>query len=275
MPPWICGSNSGWEVKIGSRSTAKLTFTVPERLLPGPMSATKSAGSSPASIRSQERDLRVRGRDHRRRGDLLAGLQRHPGDPAVGGVDPGDRRARSGSRAGRAAACPIACGDRTHAAAREAPGAGLTVDGVADVVVQHHVRGAGAARTGPHADDTGDREHAAHRVGLEAVLDDVGEAGREQAGEVERRADVDAAQLARQPGLRQQIGRLLRAELRRDLVAAAGRRTCRAGHPAPPSARTRRRPLGELRDLLVPLLRIVRQREVAPSRRGAKYGPCG
>ena len=101
------------------------------------MSATKSAGRSRAVEQPQERDLRVRGRDDRRRVDLLAGLEHDAGDRAADGRDLRDRRRRSGSRAPNdRAAERERLRHAAHAAAREAPGADLAVADVADVVVQ-------------------------------------------------------------------------------------------------------------------------------------------
>src|SRR6266702_1104244 len=50
VPPCTCGSNVGWLAKTGSRSSARLTLTVPLRLCQPRMSATKSAGGTAGSI---------------------------------------------------------------------------------------------------------------------------------------------------------------------------------------------------------------------------------
>ena len=44
VPPCTSGSKPGLAVNSGSRSTARLTFTVPLRVFQRSMSATKSAG---------------------------------------------------------------------------------------------------------------------------------------------------------------------------------------------------------------------------------------
>ncbi len=49
VPPCTCGSNSGWLAKVGSRSSARLIFTVPLRERQRSMSSTKSAGRSARS----------------------------------------------------------------------------------------------------------------------------------------------------------------------------------------------------------------------------------
>jgi hypothetical protein len=49
VPPWTCGSNPGWLVNTGSRSSARLIFTVPLRVCQARISATKSGGSAPGS----------------------------------------------------------------------------------------------------------------------------------------------------------------------------------------------------------------------------------
>jgi hypothetical protein len=97
--------------------------------------------------------------------------------------------------------------DPAHASAREAPRADAAVAEVSDVVVRDDVRRPRRARTGPRADDRGDGQHAAHRVGLEGVLDEVGRAAGEQSREVDRLALVDGAQLAEQARLAGQVGR--------------------------------------------------------------------
>ena len=51
VPPWTSGSKPGLAVNSGSRSTATLTLTVPDRVFHRSMSATKSAGNSSRSSR--------------------------------------------------------------------------------------------------------------------------------------------------------------------------------------------------------------------------------
>ena len=272
------GSNSGMAGELGSRSTARLTFTVPDRLCHASMSATKSAGSSARSTRSRNeifgcavvttvgaRELRTVGQRDADRPRRRATSMRATG-ASVRISAPNDA-GRGRHRRGHPA----------HAAAREAPRRGLAA-GLVDVVVQHDERGAGAARAGPGADHAGDAEHAAHRVGLEAVLDQVGDARGEQPGQVERGAHVrpcaasasSAAWPSRSPGR-------LRAR------ASAGSR-CSSGPTSRAEAGEPRLPplvrvgvaRGELRDLA----RAAAAGSSAaagsrPSRRGAKYGPCG
>jgi hypothetical protein len=54
VPPWISGSKAGRQVNWGSRSTARLTLTVPLRVFQRSMSATKSPGSSARSTCSRK-----------------------------------------------------------------------------------------------------------------------------------------------------------------------------------------------------------------------------
>ena len=158
-----------------------------------------------------------------------------------------------------------------HAAAREAPGARRPL-GLADVVVQHHVRGPGRPRPGPGADHPGHRQQAEHRVAGEVPLEQVGDAAGEQPRHVHRAAFVDAAQAGEQPRLPQQVLRPPRPEPRRDLVQQ------RAEHPPDagqvllvPGIRVGVRG-GEPGDLGVPLRRVVRQPQVAAVGPGREVG---
>jgi hypothetical protein len=132
------------------------------------------------------------------------------------------------------------------------------------VVMQHDVRRPGAARPGPAADDAGDAEHAAHGVGLEPLLHEVGDAGREQPGQVERRAYVDLAELGADLRHPEEVGGTLRADARRYLVQQRSDERTEAAHPGLPALVGVGVPEGELADLGPALRRIVRQPQVAP-----------
>ena len=119
--------------------------------------------------------------------------QRHPGHPAVLGADLRDLGVGPDLRPEHPGGPGQRPGHAAHAAAREAPGARRPF-GLADVMVQHHVRGPGRPRPGPGADHPGHRQQAEHRVALEVPLEQVGDAAGEQPRHVDRAAFVDAAQ---------------------------------------------------------------------------------
>ena len=83
MPPWTSGSKPGLAVNSGSRSTATLTLTVPDRVFHRSMSATKSAGRS---ARSSSRRNEIFGWavvTTTGAVELLAALEDDAGDAAV------------------------------------------------------------------------------------------------------------------------------------------------------------------------------------------------
>ena len=186
-------------------------------------------------------------------GDLAA-LRRDVRDGCVGADLRAERarRRRDGLR------------DAAHPAAREAPRADAPVAEVADVVVGDDVRRARGAGTGPGADHRGDRQHPAHRVGLEGVLDQVRGAAREQPGEVDGLALVDVLEPAQQQRLAREVGRLARPELRRDLADERTEHLAQAVHPLVPVPDRVGILGGELRDLLAPRGLVVGELEVLP-----------
>ena len=72
----MSGSNPGSAVNSGSSASARLIFTVPQRVRQCSMSSTNVVGSCDSFDLLEERDLRVdRGDDERRR-QLLAAVER-------------------------------------------------------------------------------------------------------------------------------------------------------------------------------------------------------
>ena len=150
VPPCTSGSKPGLAVNSGSRSTATFTFTVPLRVFHRSIVSTKSVGQRGAVDLLEERDLRMRRRDHDVGAQLLARLERHAAHASVAHVD---------ARDGRVGAHGRAVGDspRSRSASLTAPippsgkphDAELAVADVADLVVRHHVRGARRARARP------------------------------------------------------------------------------------------------------------------------------
>lgn len=174
-----------------------------------------------------------------------------------GDADPGHRRGRADLRAEVARRRREGLGHPAHAAAREPP------RGLADVVVEHDVRGAGRARPRPRADHPADRQHAPHRVGLEPVLDQVGDAVGEDPGDVDGRAYVEVLQHAQQPGLAEEVGGTARAEPGRDPLEERAEDAAQLAHPRVPALVRRGVLAGEPADLLSPPRRIVGQPQVA------------
>ena len=207
---------------------------------------------------AQERDLGVRGRDDHWRVDRFTAGQLHPRDPAVLGADARDLRSGPDlgpERPGRPGQRPA---DRAHAAAREPPG------GLADVVVQHHVRGPRRPRAGPRADHAGHGQQAQQRVALEVPVEQVRDAAREQPDHVDRAAFADAPKLEQQPRLPHQFQRSAGPEARWDLVQERPEHLAELGQvPIVPGVRVGVA-RGELGDLGVPLLRVVGQPQVPP-----------
>ena len=90
-----------WRVNSGSRSTATFTFTVPLRVFHRSMRSTKSVGQLGAVDLVEERDLRMRRRDHDVGAQLLTRLERHAAHPPVAHVDARDGRVGAHGRAVR------------------------------------------------------------------------------------------------------------------------------------------------------------------------------
>ena len=130
----------------------------------------------------EEGDRGVRRGDDDGRGELLAGRQHHAGRDAARGADLGHAGRGADLGAERPGRRGHGLGDPTHAAAREAPGAGPAVAQVTDVVVSHHVGRAGRPRPGPGADDAAHGQQALDLVGGEELVEQVGDAHREAGG---------------------------------------------------------------------------------------------
>ena len=115
------------------------------------------------------------------------------------------------------------------------------------------------------------------RVGVEVVLDQVGDAVGEQPGDVDAARDVDAAQraAAARPAAAGRAACASRA------WAGSGPAAARATAPRPASRASQRSYAAasleeNSLDLRPPPRRVVGQPQVAGRRaRGAKYGPCG
>ena len=209
----------------------------------------------------QERCLRVRRGDHGGRVDLRAGRERHPGRAAARVADAGHLGSGADlcpERPGRGGQRPR---DAAHAATREPPRPGLTVH-VADVVVQGHVGAARRPRPGPRADHSRHRQQPAQRIALEVPVEQVGDAPRQQPGQINGAPGIDLAQMPQQQPLPQQVLRPPRAEPRRDLAEHGREHTGHPGHVLLVPLIVCRVPLRELRDLREPLGRLVRQRQV-------------
>jgi hypothetical protein len=201
-------------------------------------------------------------RHDRRRAELRTVGQHHARDLAAAGFDPDDRRLGADLGAERAGRGRHRRRHAAHAAAREAPAGGLAA-GLVEVVVQRDEAGAGAARARPGADHAGDAEQPAHRVGVEALLDEVGDARGEQAGEVERRAHVHLAQLGRERGLLGQRLGSLGPELGRDLMQQRADERAETGEPLLPTLVGVGVARGELADLGAARLRVVGEQQMA------------
>ena len=177
---------------------------MPLRLRQRSMSATKSSGSSRAVELVEEGDLGVGGGDHgvgvgtpcrpraRRRTPGRCGR----GSCATGAVDP-DLGAERPGRSRRWPATPHPCrrsgSPRPHAAGHRA------LADVADRVVHHHVGGARLVGAGPGADDAVDAQQTLDLGGLEPLVEQVGDAHREQPGDVGGAAHVEVAHAPGQP----------------------------------------------------------------------------
>ena len=181
---WSCWSVPGIAVKFGSSLIATLTFTVPERVFHRSMSHTKSAGSSCLSSRSRNAIFGwiVVTTTGARSSSPFSSATPTARPPRVEDLRHLGVGADLGAERFGAAADRVA--HRAHAALLEPPAAEVAVADVADRVVEHDVGGAGLVGAGPRADHAVDREHRLDRVGLEPVVQQVGDAHREQARDV-------------------------------------------------------------------------------------------
>lgn len=154
--------------------------------------------------------------DHDRSAELLAVVE----DDAFGlpiadedVLNPGLGSHRGSKLLGRAAA---GVRNSAHAAFREPPAAEMTVADVADRVVRHHIRGAGAVRPSPGADDAVDGKARLDLLRLEPVAEEVGDAHGHEPGQVADLARAEASELPAELRLRDEVCWLHRSELRRD-----------------------------------------------------------
>ena len=106
----------------------------------------------------EERNLRVRRRDHGLGVDLLSPFEHDAGRAPAVHEDALDRCARPDRRAERLRRAPHRLRHAPHSPLGEPPHPHLPFADVADLVMRHHVRGARRARTGPRADDAAHRE---------------------------------------------------------------------------------------------------------------------
>ena len=184
-------------------------------------------------------------------------------------VDTGNRCVRANVGAvgdGRVAECPR---HSAHAAGGKTPRAELAVADVTDLVVRHHVRGARGARPGPRADHAADRQHALHLRRLEVFVEEIGDAHREQAGDVGHPPHAQAPNVPRQLELFHQVARPHRTDLRGDRHEHRSQHVGHAGQPRVPRWHRVGVALGERRDAVVVLLRVV---GVQQDRRAVREG---
>ena len=167
----------------------------------------------------EERDLRVGRRDRRRRRAISSPDCEHDA------ASRGRCARRCGARSRRcarsapndSAALAQRLGDRAHAARGEAPRrrAGRRRRrrscGAPSRSAVPGERGPAQVPMTPLTD-----EHAVHLRRLEVLVEQVGDARREQAGDVADGAHVETAHLPRELGLLEQVAGRLRAELRRN-----------------------------------------------------------
>ena len=203
-------------------------------------------------------------RDDGRRAELRAVGQHHAHDLATAGRRSGRPAPRCGSRRRTTRAAAASAGVTPPMPPRGKPHPADWPPVWSRWWCSITNAGAGAARAGPRADHAGDAEQPAHRVGLEALLDEIGDARGEQAGQVERRAYVDLAQLGeRAPACSSQRLGALGPELRRDLVQQRADQRAEPGEPGLPPLVRVGVVRGELADLVAPCVRVVGEREVA------------
>jgi hypothetical protein len=157
-------------------------------------------GGAPDEVEHQR--ARVHAGGHHGRAQPLPAGERDAVHPPALDVDARDLGVGAHDRPRRPRRGGQRLGDRAHPAHHLPPGAGDAVD-LADRVVQQVVRGARRAGAGPHADDAGRGQRALQRVGLEEVVEQVGDRGGHHAVGV---GEVGAAQAERARGERQRAG---------------------------------------------------------------------
>ena len=205
----------------------------------------------------EERDLRVDAADHDRGAELLTVVE----DDADGASVADDDLLHAGPRADlapeRLGGRPDRAADAAHPALLEPPGAEVAVADVPDRVMEHHVGGARLVRTGPRPDHAVHREHALDGIGLEPVVEQIGDAHREQAGDVAHAPFAELAHLPRDLDRRQQIHRMHRADVRGDAQHQRAEHVGNALEPGLPLRHRVRVALRELGDRVVGPLRFV------------------
>ena len=259
VPPCTSGSKPGLAVNSGSRSTATFTFTVPLRVFQRSIAVDEVGRERGAVDLVEERDLRMRRRDHDVGAQLLARLERHAAHAPVAHVDARDRRVGAHRRAVRRAAAARSAsltrpcrlrGSPTSRAGRRPRRRSCGAPSRTRCPAS-----AGPAHTPitPLTDSTpcicGDVNHSSSRS---AMLD------------VKRRVtsptprDAEPAQRPREPRLVEEIARAQRAEPR----AGSSRAADRARRPSRPSHASQRSYASasarrELRDLGVAARGVV------------------
>ena len=144
----------------------------------------------------EEGDLRMRRRDHDIRAQLLARLEHDTRARSVPNVDAGDAASVRTVAPNDSAALRRAPVTPPIPPRRKAPRTEFAVADVADLVVRHHVGGARRTRPGPRADDAAHRQDTAYLRRLEPVVEQIGDAAREEAGDV---GDAGHSQLPQLP----------------------------------------------------------------------------
>ena len=244
VPPCTSGSKPGLAVNSGSRSTARLTFTVPAAGLPALDVGRRSrSGSSARSICSRKVIFGCVAATTDVGAQLLADLEH-------------DARAR-GRRARRCAPPAPRCGsprrsdaprraqalrDAAHAAFGEAPRARAAPSPTSPILWCAITYAVPGERGPAHVPITpADRQHAAHLRRLEVLVEQVGDAHREQPGHVARRRHAEPARApgAGEPGRARSRGRCEPSLGGTWRAAARARRRGRGA--TRPSARSRRR----------------------------------
>ena len=209
---------------------------MPLRLFHRSMSATKSSGSSRAVELLEEGHLRMGRRDHDIGPDFLARLQharRSRGRCARGCAATGASvrtTAPNDSAALRSASltAPIPPRGKPHDASWPSPMSPILWCAITNAV---------PAERGPaHVPMiAADREHTLHLRRLEVLVEEVGDARREEPGDVADRADVEASQLQGEASLIEEIARTLRTQLRRDRGEQRAERAGEAPEPGVPA----------------------------------------
>ena len=157
VPPCTSGSKPGLAVNSGSRSTATFTFTVPLRVFHRSIAVDEVGGQLVPVDLVEERDLRMRGRDHDVGAQLLARFEGHAARAAVAHVDARDRCVGAHGRAVRDRGVAQGLAHPAHAAFGEAPRAGWPSPASPTLWWAITYAVPGERGPGPHADD------AAHR----------------------------------------------------------------------------------------------------------------